>query len=88
MELNTNHTVCTEWFYRNHVHRICIKVKDKLINNPYQNFGLYINNYDLDPIIKPSVNYSNSLSKLDLFVIQDKNNEEIVDEILTTLNKN
>ena len=65
--LNTKDIVHKNSIFENHVFRIFIKLQDEIIDNPFDSYGLYLENYNLDLSVKPSVYHSNPLRKFNLF---------------------
>ena len=66
-----------------------IKMNDRLIDNPFDFDILYIDDYNLDPAIYPTVKESNPLSKLELFNTKPNTEDDVMeDEISIECNKN
>ena len=78
MKLDTDEKLYTTSHMSQPVHIIHIKVNDTLIENPFDVDWLYIDDYNIDLSIFPSVKESNPLSKLELFNTKPDTEDEVM----------
>ena len=79
--LDTNDIVYTHSIYGNHIFRKSIKLRYEIIDNLYDNYGIYLENYNLNPNQKPSVNESNAFKNFKLFNIKKNDDDDKITNV-------